>query len=374
MKKLLSNLDIRIIEALSNMGPRNLAKAAEALGISRETIVFRIKRMAKNPRIFLRCHASTYHTNLGLKKAAIFAAAIPGREQLLFECLKANGFWLYIGRSFWGVEGCDAVYAIPVEHCAEFEEFVYDLKRLNVARDVQILWSTCFQGGQVTSKWFDKEKEQWVFPWDDWVKEIQNASTQLPYTLVEPEAYINHADYNDVFIIKELEKDATISLPQIASKLGVTSQCVGLHFRDHVIGKGLLEGYQIFILPFDVPCDMLIFVIYFHDYEMMARFANSLLDKPFVIMVGKIFGKNALVTNISIPRVEFRKFVDTLSLLARMKIVSGYHYVIQDLRVRARQTISYEFFKDGKWIYDHKQHLMTLETFVNKQTYPAEKQ
>jgi DNA-binding Lrp family transcriptional regulator len=372
MKKLLSNLDIRIIEALSSMGPRNLSKAAESLGIKRETLAFRMKRMAKNPRVFLRCHANVYHTNLGLKKAAVFAVAIPGKEQVLFECLKANGFWLYIGRSFWGVEGCDAVYAIPVEHCAEFEEFVYELKRLNVARDVQILWSTCFQGGRVTGKWFDKEKEQWIFPWDDWVKEIQNASTQLPYTLVEPEAFVNYADYNDVFILKELEKDATISLPQIASKLEITSQCVGMHFRDHVISKGLLEGYQIFILPFDMPCDMLIFVISFHNFEMMARFANSLLDKPFVIMVGKIFGKNALVTNIYMPRVEFRKFVDTLSLLAKMKLVSDYRYVIQDLRIRSRQTISYEFFKGKEWIYNHKEHLMTLEALVNKRSYAAE--
>jgi DNA-binding Lrp family transcriptional regulator len=368
MKKLLTHLDVKILETLSNSGPRNLAKIAASLGIRPETLTFRMKRMALNPHIFLRCHANVYHTNLGLKKAVIFAEAIPGKEQLLFECLKANGFWLYVGRSYWGAEGCDAVYTVPTDHCNEFEEFVYELNRLNVAKDIQIHWSTCFQGGRITGKWFDKKEEEWIFPWNNWLQEIQQASTKLPYTLIEPERFINCADEIDVFILKELEKDATISLSQIAKKLGVSSQCAGLHFRNHILERGLLEGYQIFVLPFNMPWDMFVFVISFNDKAMLAKFANSLLDKPFIIMVGKALNKNSLITNVLLPRVEFRKFVDALSSLARMKIVRDYRYVIQDLRVRSRQTISYEFFEEKKWKYDHKEHLKMLEALVDKES------
>lgn len=374
MKKRLRKLDIKILEALREIGPRNLTKVAESLRIPRETLTFRMKRMASNPHVFLRCHADVYHTNLGLKKAVVFADAVPGKERLLFECLKANGFWLYVGRSYKGIETCDAVYAIPIDHCHEFEEFVYEMKRLNVARQVQIRWSTCFQSGRITGKWFDEEKEKWIFPWDEWVREIQNASTKLPYTLIEPEAFVNYADETDVFIIKELEKDATISFRAIADKLDMTRQAVHKHFKDHIMKKGLLEGLQIFALPFDAPWDMFVFVISFYNYEMMAKFANSLLDKPFVIMVGKIFGKNTVLTNIRLPRIEFRRFIDALSSLARMKIVRDYQFIIQDLRAYSRQTISYEFFKGKNWIYDHKKHLMALQTVVNKQFHATGKQ
>lgn len=366
MKKLLTHLDVKILEALNTIGPRNLTKTAASLGIRLETLIFRMKRMASNPQIFLRCHANVYHTNLGLKKAVVFAEAIPGKEQLLFECLKANGFWLYVGRSCWGVEGCDAIYTIPIDHCSEFEEFVYELNRLDVAKNVQILWSTCFQSGRITGKWFDKKEQEWTFPWNDWLQEVQKASTKLPYTLIEPESFVNYADETDVFILKELEKDATVSLAQIAKKLGVSSQCTGLHFRNHILEKGLLEGYQIFVLPFSTPWDMFVFVISFNDDEALAKLANSLLDKPFVIMVTKIFGKKALLTNVLLPRMEFRKFVDALSLLARMKVIRDYRYIIQDLRVRSRQTISYEFFEENRWNYNHKEHLKTLEALVNK--------
>jgi DNA-binding Lrp family transcriptional regulator len=371
MKKLLTNIDIKIVEALSLIGPRNMTKIAESLGISRKTLSFRIKRMASNSHIFLRCHANIYHTNLGLKKAVVFANAVPGKEQLLFECLKANGFWLYVGRSYGNREGCNAVYAIPVDHCHDFEEFIFELKRLNVARKIRIFWSTCFQGGRITGKWFDKVNEQWIFPWDEWIKEVQNAPLTLPYTLIEPKAFNNYADEIDIFILKELEKDATINLTKIADKLGITSQAAGSRFKEHIIGKGLLEGYQIFVLPFDVPSDILVFVISFYNHELMARFANSLFDKPFVVMIGKIFGENALISEVFLPRVEFRKFIDALSLLSNMKIIRDYFYIIQDLRTTSRQTISYEFFKENEWIYDHKQHIVALEALVKKQTYLA---
>jgi DNA-binding Lrp family transcriptional regulator len=374
MKKPLTNLDITILKALCHVGPRNLAKVASFIGIPRKTVAFRMKRMASNPKIFLRCHAGVYHTNLGLKKAVVFASAAPGKEQLLLECLKANGFWLYVGRSYRGREECNAVYAIPIEHCEKFKQFIYEIKRLDVARDVQIFWSTCFEGGRITGKWFDTEREKWIFLWDEWLKEIPHAPTKLPYTLVEPKAYVNYADEIDVFILKELEKDATVSLKKIADKLGMSRQRVWTHFKNHIMGKGLLEGFQIFALPSVVPWDMFVFVIYFYNYEKMAKFANSLLDKPFVIMVGKIFGKNALLTEIRLPRMEFRKFIDALSILANMEIVRDYEYIIQDLRTSSRQTISYEFFKGRYWIYDHKKHLMALEALVNKQFCVAEKQ
>jgi DNA-binding Lrp family transcriptional regulator len=206
------------------------------------------------------------------------------------------------------------------------------------------------------------------------VKEVQDAPTALPYTLVEPNEFVNHADEIDVFILKELEKDAAASLSTIAAKLSISSQWAGKHFRKNIMGRGLIEGYQIFILPFDAPYDVLVFVISFYNHETMARFANSLLDKPFIIMIGKLFSQNALITEICLPRTEFRNFVDALSLLGNMKIVRDYQYLIQDLRRTSRQTISYEFFKEKKWIYDHRQHLTTLGALVNNQMYPAEKQ
>jgi phosphatidate phosphatase PAH1 len=98
----------------------------------------------------------------------------------------------------------------------------------------------------------------------------------------------------------------------------------------------------------------------------MAKFANSLLDKHFVRYVGKILKENKILSEMLMPRDEFRKFIDKLSLLARMNLIKDFDYVIMDLKTGQRQTFPYEFFKDGKWTYDHNQHIANLQALVEK--------
>jgi DNA-binding Lrp family transcriptional regulator len=361
MAKLLTALDTKILRAMCEVGPRNLAKIARTVEIPRDTLRFRIKRMQSNPQIFLRAHTSIYHTNIGLKKAVVFAEAKPGKEQVLFDCLKANGFWLYVSRSYGMGEGCTAIYAVPVEHCREFEEFAHELQHLEVAENVQVYWSTCFEGGRLTSEWLDNQEQNWIFRWDNWIREVETQTTDLPYTLIEAESYPIRADDIDVRMLVKLEKDATTSLSEIAEMLGISRQLARFHFQKHLIGKNLIEGYEIFAMLYgDAPCVGTLFVVSFHDHDTLARFARSLLNKFFFIAMGKIFGENAVIMEVYLPSAEFRNFIDALSKLAGMRLVKSYKYAIQDLRVRSRQTFSGEFFRNRSWIYDHKSHVEAL--------------
>ena len=367
MRSPLTSLDVKILEALCRYGPRNLSNVARAVGISRHTLEFRLRRMKSKPQIFLRMYASIYHTKIGLKKNVIFIEANPGMEQLLFDCLKINEFWMYICRSFGTGEGCTAVYAVPADHCDEFEEFIYLIKELGVASNVQIYWSTCFQGGRITSTWFNNRTEKWVFSWKDWIREVQTQKTDLPYTLMEPESYSICADEIDVQMLMWLESDATKSITEIAEILGINRQRAYYHYKEHILKRKLIEGYEIFVMRYgDNPSVMVYFVIFFPDYETFAKFTRSLLDKFFVLTMGKILGENALVVEVFLPLDEFRNFIDTLSSMVRMRLVKSYKYAIQDLRVRCRQTFSGEFFRNNSWIYDHESYIKTLRQKVSK--------
>jgi DNA-binding Lrp family transcriptional regulator len=365
MVKLLTPLDRKILQAMYEVGPRNLAEVARTVGIPCDTLRFRIERMRSNPQIFLRIHTSIYHTYLGLKKAVVFVEAKPGKEGLLFDCLKVNGFWYYVCRSYAMGEGCTAIYTIPIENCNDFEEFIYELTRLEVAERVQIHWSTCFEGGRLTSEWFDRQEGNWVLRWDDWIKEVQTQTTDLPYTLIEAESYSIQADEIDVRMLVKLEKDATTDISEIAKNLGISRQLAQFHYKKHLLGKKLIEGYEIFAMLYgEAPSIMALFVVYFYNHDSLAKFARSLLNKFFFIAMGKIFGENAVLMEVYLPVDEFRKFIDALSVLARMNLVRSYKYAIQDLRIRSRQTISGEFFKGGSWVYDHKKHMETLQQKV----------
>ncbi len=372
MPKNLDACDLRILEGLAEYGPRNIARVAQELDIPRGTVISRIKRMSSS--FYLRLVTTVYHTNLGMKKAVVFAKAAPGQEDLLLNCLKVNKFYIYLGRCFGSFEGCIGIYVIPVEHTTEFTKFLTEVERLGVTESVELFWSTCFHTVNLTRNWFDDDKETWVFPWEKWLSEVSSSESDLPYTLKDPESFRLKADETDLFIVKELEKNATVSLASIARKQGTTLQNIRYHYETHVVKHGIIETFQMAILPFDrATSDMLFFVFKFSDSEKMGKFARSLLNKPFVFILGKILNENSLVSQIYLPRTEFRRFIDALSKLASLGFLENYKYLFQDLRVGkwSRETIPYEFFKNGAWMYDHSQHVKALYdlTAEKKQEY-----
>jgi len=341
-------LDVKILEGLGRYGPRNIVEVARKLGIPRSTVLSRIRRMSSF--FYLRMSANIYHTHLGLRKGVVFAEAMPGYEELLLNCMQANDFHIYLSRCYGMFEGCLGVYVIPNGKESMFKQFVQEMEKLGASRKVEVCWSTCFQTVNRTSNWFDPQSQTWVFPWNEWIDEIQTEGTDLPCTLTDPKDFPMKADEIDLFIIKELEKDATIRLVDIAKKLHMSLPRVKYHYERHVVGLGLIECFQIFVFPFDRDeYDMFYFRFEFSDDEKMAKFSLALLDKPFVNAVGKVLGKNAILANLYLPRLEFRRFIDSLSKLIGSGFLQGYDYIIQDVRnvpkTWSHETISFEFFK-----------------------------
>ncbi len=362
MLKRLDHLDTKIVEALGVYGPRSVSKLAKRINMPVSTVRDRIRNLKAHFSLLLK--VNTYHTFIGLKKAFVFARATPGYERLLWESMKANGYWLYLIARRDTPESFYGIYGIPIDHTKDFEQFLKEMKRLKIAQNIDLFWSTSILTVNVTDNWYDAESEQWVFEWNKWIESIESQGTSLPYTLAEPQSYPQKADRIDIIILKELEKNAESKLRDIAKLLDISPQKVQYHFKNHVIAKGLIEGYAVFLPHFEAPSDGYCFRFNFHNEKKMAKFALSLTDKPFVCSIGKIFGKDALHIHIYLPRKEFRGFTDALSKLIRNGLMKSYDYAIEDPSRKQVQTISYEFFKDKSWIYDHKKHVKRLHELL----------
>lgn len=367
MEEKLDLIDAKILEGLGIYGPRDLTSLSKELSLNRGTVWKRVKRLSS--LFLLKFHANIYHTYAGLKKAVVLAWATPGQESLLFDCLYLNDFCNYISRCYGTSEGCYGVFVIPRNHTSEFRQFLQEIEQLGVARRLRVLWSTCFQNVNLTSTWFDTRSETWVFPWDEWIKELVHENKKLPYTLVDPPNFPIKVDEIDLFILKELEKDATISFVSIAKKLNVTRQMIEYHYRNHILRRGLIEDIQVAVAPFDRKgmSEALFFHFKFEDEESMANFALSLLDKPFAHTLGKVLNEKALVAYLHfLSRKDFRGFVNALSKVVKMGFLKDYNYAFLDLEKTTRETIRYEFFKDGTWIYEHDKHMKNLRDLVSK--------
>jgi hypothetical protein len=362
MHKLFDMVDLKVVEALEVYGPRNVTEVSRKLHMPAETLRKKIQRLYS--QTFLRFNISVYHANLGLGKCVVFAEAVPGYENALLDALKINDFWLFLSRCYGMFEGCVGTFAVPDGSRRAFELFIGELERTGLSRKCQIFWSTSFYPVRSKRKWFNQETKKWNFDWDTWVQEIKTANIDLPQGLIEPKAFQIEADEIDVFILKELEKDAAISFKRLAKKSDLSPQLVRYHYYNHVIGKDLLGSFEATVFYFGNDSEFSFFTFSFDKEEKLARFASSLMDKPFVKTLGKILGKSQLYGYLYFPRSEFRGFLEILSGLVRSGLLEDYQYVIQDLESSMRETIPYQCFKKGKWLYDHERYINILNKFV----------
>jgi DNA-binding Lrp family transcriptional regulator len=361
-EKKLSAQDVAILEGLALHNPRNISDLARQLRMPRPSLRYRIKNL--HSHFSLNLYGNIYHTFIGLRKVIVFADAKPGYEELLYECLKTNDYWLYVSQCI-GALRCLAVYGVPAGKEKEFEGFIGQLQKISLVHGVSFFWSTCVQTINATGAWFDKASEEWSFPWDSWVEEVQRTQAELPYTLKEPDAYVQKADWLDIMMLKELEKDSTIKLIEIAKKLGTSLERVIYHFKNHVVEKGMFEGYQVIAEHYkSLFADSYFFQFYFKNRENLTKFACSLLYKPFARYMGKEYGKNRLFAQIYLPKEQLGNFQKAISKLVRTGLLESYEYVIQDTTRTQRQTISYEFFEDNKWEYDEKKYEEKLRSTV----------
>ncbi|UCG36123.1 MAG: AsnC family protein [Candidatus Bathyarchaeota archaeon] len=353
--------DLEILESLGQYGPRNITAIARKLQLAEATLRRRIRRMSD--QIFLR--ANVYHTNIGLRKTIVFARASQGYENLLFDCLNAHDYVIYSSRCYGLFDGCVAIFAIPTERCLDFERFLEHLKNRGIAAHIEHSWSTCFQTVNLRCKWYNKYTQSWEFFWEEWIEQVLSESTDLPFTLVDPAAYPLKADEIDIFLLKELEVDATVTLKDVANKLDRSVPLIKYHYDRHVIGRRLLEDFQIVYYPFDKSTSNgFYFRFMFENLENMAKFARSLLDKPFALSIGKIFGRPALFAYIYLPMSQLREFLDSLGRLIRIGFLNRYEYVLQDMVTQKRFTIPYTCFDNGSWRYDHDKFLRAVDSLT----------
>ncbi len=358
----IDDVDVNILEAMSILGPRNLTLTAVHLDMPPTTVRYKFNRMMDESILFI--HTNPYHTNLGLAKAEIFVEAVQGDEDLLLDCLKVNDFWVSLCR-LYRPEGFGGVWTVPKDNVEDFKVFLKKLVDLGVARSFEINWTTCHKGIHVRSRWFSVEENRWLFNWDEWINEVENIEGELPWTLKDPDDWPMNFDYEDLIIIKELEKDGKSTMTDISKYTGISFETLKYHMREHVFKRDLIEGYQIEIFRHPPhSSEFLIFKFEFDTYDQLVRFTLALLDKPFPIHLAKVIGENALTSQIYIPKKEFRKLIKVLSILIRKGLLKSYNYFIQDIFAQWKRTIPYKHFENGEWKYDVDRQLEELANTI----------
>ena len=359
-------LDLIIIEALGKYGPRNIYRIARHLDIPESTVRYRIDAL-KRKRL-LEMYTNIYHTNLGLKKSIVFAEINPKYHDLIQDFFSIIDYWVYMRRVHSSRDEFHTLYISPVEYIDKVNKFLDEMVGLGLIHSYKVIHSTCFQRVNPTTTWYDLKDNVWKFRWEELENDIENANISLPFTLKDPPRYPLLADWYDIMILKELEKDATITYDQIAEKIGTTIQNIYYHYKKHIISRKLIEDFQIYFRKFDARDSYMMFIVLeFSNYKYFAKTANALRNKPFAETLGKIIGKNKLYAVLNLPSYQFPNFFRELRNLISLGYIKDYEYRISHAQEwNRRQTISYKNFIDGKWSYPHDEYINILHKMHHK--------
>lgn len=363
--KVLDPLNAKILESLGEHGPRNISSLAKSISLPRTTISFRLKQLIK--RGYLLIHANLNCSQLGLITAVLFSDAVQGRLETLEKAILNTGYWTYVTRCYGKYDGVYAIFAFPAKHRVKLEDYIKEIARFGVLSHHLFFWTTNLCMVTPNFSWFNFTERKWNFRWQEWIDEILNASETLTKSLIEPKSWPITVDQADLLILKELEKDGAANFTELAKVTKVTPESVRYRYREHILKRKLIVDYQIaiFTYPFQIS-DMHSFLINFENEKTLAKFANSLKGKPFVRSYLKVIGQNSLVVHTYTPKMQFPNLMKSMNHMVKDNLIKNFFYVTQDLTSFRRQTVSYEFFKDGSWTYNHFQQMKNLEELVRK--------
>ena len=361
--KILDPINAKIIEGLGKHDPRNLFSLAKKIGLPPTTLAFRVKRLLNEG--FLRIGAKLNLPKLGLMKAVLIADANRRHEETLLKVIENVGYWSYIARCYGKFNGFYALFSFPTEYKTALEDYFEKVNRLGAISNFVLSWTTNVFEVAPNFEWFDFKHKAWNFPWQKWVSEVLRSSERLPKHLADPKSYEVEVDFKDLLILKELEKNGLENFTQLAKVVKITPQGVRHRFHQHVAKRNLIAGYDIAIFPYPLQAsDLCAFIFDFPNEHALAKFAHSLIDKPFVVSYAKVIGKNSLLVNFYVPKTEFSNFLTSLNSLTVEEIIQDFMYVFVDIPSFKRQTVSYEYFHEGRWVYDHAEQIKKLTKMI----------
>ena len=361
---LLNEPTAKLISVLSKVNPRNISEVARATGLSPSLAHYHLKRLTSNR--LLRISAKINYRKIGLRSAEVLIEVFPNKRKYVRDILKAHDFGYYITLCYGRFNGYYTRFVIPHGKEVEFQLFLDELVRSGLVKSYELLWIDSVTYNSKWFNWFDFRKKRWIFRWDDWIREICTNSLKVDLNYDTSPSPIS-PDYVDIFILKELYKDACISFKEIAKRIGLTAPAIRYHYYNHIVRFKFISGYRPVVLPYPmIISDLHIFRISFENSDSLKRFIGSLNGKPFPVGTAIIMGKNEISSTIYLPKTELSNFINTLINLADIGIINDFSYITLNLKDYIHETIPYQRFENGKWVYNHELYMAKIAKVAEK--------
>jgi len=349
----------RIIKAMCKHG-LNISRISRETGLPLTSVKYRVDKLIDSGLI--RLVAKINFPRIGIRTVAtiLYKPQIPG-DYIIDILAKANQYLAFASKCFSSSNSIYAIHRIPIGYEIDFEAYLNELKKLNLIRDYEILWTTGSYYSPPSFEWFDFKGKIWVSRWSDWIKEIDKASAILPKSLNNVSSRVFKLDSIDSEILYRLEMNATINISAVASQINISPQLARYHYLKHLIETGIIEGFAAMVTPY--PSKLLapaIFIFEFLNNTLMSKFTNSIIGKPFTYSIIRVANENKIIAQLLINTVEMISLLKTLNSLIDLGVIKDFNYFLLDISRFYHGTLPYNALKDGVWIYSHNEYVDKL--------------
>lgn len=342
-------LEERLVRAVQQVGPRNIAQLSRMTGAHPETIRYKVKRQFK--KLGLRIHAEPDYRKLGLVPFwadLCFSPKFAGSTKEVFTALSHAAYLVYYGKLLpQGSFACK--FAIPEGKRSQLAELLAYMKRSGVLESFSLDEAVVSRHNPMNPRFFDFRSGSWAVDWNQ-VRQSQGSEMKLR-SIVEPAG----VDLNDLLLVKELETDALQHLVSLARKVKVPSKTLEYHYRAHVQERGLVSSYIVrwmHDIETSVQHSVQLTRLTFRDLGSSFRRVQRVVSKiPF------LWSEHVLKdgTYIAVVCVPVREANATLRYLnGELPDLYGKVQISFVERQEANLfTVPYEAFREG-WVYDLK--------------------
>jgi DNA-binding Lrp family transcriptional regulator len=343
------DLEARIITAIGQAGPRNVAQISRMTGAHQETIRYKIKK--RFGRLGFRFHAEVDFAKLGLSPhwaTLNFAKPYESVATQILQTLNEVGYLTYYARIV-PQGNFAALFALPQSKADEYAGFLSNLTAKGILTSSTLDAVQADRHKVMDPHFFNFRSGRWEIEWD-----------KVPAQAAHPlglggKSKVEDFDYYDLLVIKELQKDSLQHLTGIARKLKVHQKTLEYHYRTHVQKWKLIPSYRIRWvqdttkrLVHSVATTMLTFHDLSNSEYIALQAATSkipflwsehllangrylaVLNVPVTDMISATTYINDAVTNLG-PKAE----------VGFVKPSEAYSF-----------TIPYNMYQDGRWKFD----------------------
>jgi DNA-binding Lrp family transcriptional regulator len=358
----LDETNFRIIRGIRDNGPRNLQRVARKAKIPYPTVHARVSKLEKEG--ILRTWASPDYSKIGLIRAIVLLTPTPGMDLLAGEALRIPGYWMRTMTCIGECNGYYSIHAIPEASRADFQQYLDHLVASNVARDYRIYWLDDQHTSIPNFEYYDLAKRQWRFEWETWLRRLSDPKPSRPAE-TDLQQLKQSFDKKDLVILKELMKNARVTLASLARMIGTTVPGAKYRF-DKIREKGLTHEFVVEFLPYPPEISDLYDVrLDFKNESSLLSKASAFLALPFTLHQSRIRGMNSVAARVYLPRGEMNNLYTLLSRLVRNGTLTNFAYLWLDPFSIKAQTFSYEYYDDEHgWHYDNLGYIGRLQKLL----------